>query len=145
MQKGVAEGPLQALGWSGRHPDNVHTGVRMEQKSPSASPEGGKQAEQFQSVLGCLTQLAWNLGGFGVLVILWVTILRKHPWTFTLWDALYWAAVLGMIAARYVDVVRYDGRTTAGKPATARDVRLYALGLLVVSGLLWCTAQAIHV
>ena len=115
------------------------------QKGPSAAPPGGNAPEQPQPVAGCLIQLAWSLGGFGVLVVLSVTIMRGPPWTLTVKDVLYWAAVLGMIAARHIDVVRYHGRTTTGEPATARDVRLYAVGLLIGAGFLWCLAQAFHV
>src|SRR5688572_30505373 len=107
------------------------------QKGPSTSPPGANAPGQSRSVSGCLIQLAWSLGGFGILVILWVTILRERRWTFSFKDALYWAAVLGMIAARHVDLVRYHGRTSTGEPATARDVRHYAVGLLIGAGLLW--------
>jgi len=117
----------------------------MSQKSPSALSQGENESQQSQSLLGCLIQLAWSLGGFGVLVILFVLILRERPWSFTLRDVLYWAAVLGMICARHVDVVRYGARTSSGEAATARDVRCYALGLVGATALLWCVAQAFQV
>ena len=112
---------------------------------PPAARRGGHAPEPSQSVAGCLIQLAWSLGGAGALVVLAVTISRGPPWSFTVKDVLYWTAVLGMIAARHVDVVRYHGRTTTGEPATARDVRVYALGLLLGAGVLWCLAQFVHV
>jgi hypothetical protein len=116
----------------------------MSTKGPFAVPQGGK-SQQSQSLAGCFTQLAWNMGGFAVLVSVWVTILRERPWTFTIKDALYWAAVLGMIAARQLDVVRFKGRTSMGEPATTRDVRRYAAGLIASAAALWCLAQTLHV
>ena len=117
----------------------------MSQKGPPAAPPSGQETEQSQSLAGCLIQLVWGIGGFGMLVILWVTIMRGAQWTFTVKDVLYWAVVLGMIAARHIDVTRYHGGTTTGAPATARTVGLYALGLLGAAGLFWCIAQAFDV
>ena len=117
----------------------------MSKQRPSSLPQGGEETERSQSVAGCITQFAWNIGGAGVLVVIWVAILRGRPWTFTFKDALYWAAVLGMITARHLDVTRFDGRTSTGEPATARDVRRYAAGVIAVSAILWCLAQAFEV
>ena len=117
----------------------------MSQKGPSAAPPSGQQTDRSQSLAGCLVQQAWGIGGFGMLVILWVTIMRGPRWNFTVKDVLYWAVVLGMIAARHVDVARYHGGTTTGGPATARTVPLYALGLLGATGLFWCIAQTFDV
>jgi hypothetical protein len=80
-----------------------------------------------------------------VIVALCVLILRKPPWTITVLDGLYWTAVFGMVVARYVDVSRFTGRTLTGEPATQRDVKRYALGLLSSSGLLWAIAQTFQI
>jgi hypothetical protein len=111
-------------------------------KSPTVPSRGG---EPQQSLGGCFTRLAWSLGGLALVVMLWVTILRGSVWTLTVRDALYWAAVLGMIAARHIDVSRYLGSRITGEPATARDVRRYAAGVLAASSLAWCVAQSFDV
>jgi hypothetical protein len=138
----VAEGPLQALGWSGRHPDNARTGVLVSDKRQSGLPQADN-GPQYQPMSGCFIQLAWSAGGFVVALLLWVLILKEPRWTLSIRDVLYWAAVFGMIAARHIDVARYGGRTTLGKPATAQDVRRYATLVLAFAGPAWCVAQSI--
>lgn len=114
----------------------------MSNSSRAPSSSRGEVPSSPQSSAGCLLQFAWSLGGFAVLLILWLIILREGAWTFTWKDAVYWAAVLGMIAARHLDFARYGGITADNKPATRRHVRLYALILLVGAGLAWAAAQS---
>ena len=116
----------------------------MSDKRQPGLSRGGDGPKQYQPMSGCFTQLAWSAGGFVVVLMLWVMILQQPKWTLSIRDVLYWATVLGMIGARHIDVVRHHGRTTTGEPATARDVRNYAVALLVGAGLSWCIAQAFH-
>ena len=113
----------------------------MSKKDPSVLLREGEETQSSQSVAGCFTHLAWNIGGSAALVILWAIILRVRPWTLTIWDALYWVVVLGMIGARYLDYARFGGLTGTGEPSTARNVRNYAAGLIAVSAVLWSLAQ----
>ena len=117
----------------------------MSDKRQFGESRGGGGPKQYQPMSSCFTQLAWSAGGFVVVLMLWMTILKQPQWTLSIRDVLYWAAALGMIAARHFDVVRYHGSTTIGEPATARDVRIYTVGLLIGAGLSWCIAQAFHV
>jgi hypothetical protein len=114
-------------------------------KKPPALLQGGETSTPSQSLTGCLTRIAWSFCGIAVALILWVTILRGPPWALTIGDALYWTVVLGMIAARYLDVARYDGLTLSGEPATRRDAQRYAVGVLAASGLAWGVAQTFQV
>lgn len=114
----------------------------MSDKRQFGLSRGGASPTQYQPMSGCFTHLAWNVGGFVVVLLLWMIILKHPQWTLSIRDVLYWAAVLGMIAARHFDVVRYHGRTITGELATARDVRIYAVALLIGAGISWCIAQS---
>lgn len=94
--------------------------------------------------LGCLIQLFWSIGGCGMLTAIAVLIVREPRWTFSFRDALFWGVVTAMVAARAIDVRRFAGRTRDGDPATTRDVRRYALGLVAIAALVWAAAQSFH-
>jgi len=79
-----------------------------------------------------------------VIVLIWVTIIREPPWTFTFKDILYWATAFGMIAARHVSLVRYGLDDSGAEPATGRALGRSTLVLLVFDGLLWCIGQSVH-
>jgi hypothetical protein len=111
--------------------------------TPVFSPERGDNSQPTTTVAGCLVQLAWHILGASALLIVWITILRGSRWSIGVKDGVYWAVVLGMIVARYVDVSRMNGRTTAGQPATLRDVRRYAWLLLLVAAVAWTFAQSV--
>lgn len=83
------------------------------------------------------------MGGAVVLTGLWAALLRENRWTFSLKDLLYGVVVLGMIAARYLDIVHY-GDTPANETMTpmVRVVR-YGLTLMVVSGFGWVLAHSL--
>ena len=74
----------------------------MSEKKPSSAPRGAEESNPAQSAAGCFRQLVWSIGGLGVLVILWIAILREPPWTFSQKDVLFWGAAATMIAARGV-------------------------------------------
>ncbi|MFN0244004.1 MAG: hypothetical protein ACKVWV_14030 [Planctomycetota bacterium] len=105
----------------------------------NATAEPRKNAE-----LGCLVQLFWSIGGCGLLTAIAVLILRQPPWTLSLRDAVFWSFVGAMVFARAVDVRRFGGQTADGNPATMKDVRRYALGLVVSAALVWAAAQSFH-
>ena len=117
----------------------------MSEKKPSSAPRGAEESNPAQSAAGCFRRLVWSIGGLGVLVILWIAILREPPWTFSQKDVLFWGAAATMIAARHLDVSRYDGRTMTGERATRRDVWRYALGLFGAASALWCVGHAFQV
>ena len=97
------------------------------------------------ALASCLVQLAGSFGGFVVVLIMWIAILRMPPWTFTWRDALYWSVVLGTVAARRFHGVRYADRNSAGQTGPRQRVGLHAGWLVLTSGLAWGLAQSLHV
>jgi len=106
----------------------------LEPASPPADPAS--------PIAGCLARFVWMLGGFAAVVITALTILFRPPWTLGARDAIFWIVVLAMVAARWVDVARYRGTTTDGRPATPRHVAIYAAIVLLASATLWLAAQS---
>lgn len=89
--------------------------------------------------LGALVRLSWLVFGNGVLFVLALKIVRLGR--FSVFDALYWAVVVGMIGLRYYDITRLGGLTTSCMPATLRDWRRYVLGLVGTAAVLWVSAH----
>lgn len=89
---------------------------------------------------GCLLRIAWM--GFGNIVLLSLAASVFRSASYTWLDGAYGAVVLGLIAARYVDIRRYAGLTVHSEPATMAHFRRYAVGLVVFAGALWCVARA---
>lgn len=115
----------------------------MSNASQDLDVSRGERAHPHQAMSGCLVRFAWSMGGFALLLMLWIAILRESTWTLTWKDALYWAACLGMVAARQVDFSRYASRTPDGDPATQAQVRRYAAGLLGATTVAWGIAQSV--
>ena len=56
----------------------------------------------------------------------------------------FWVIVGSVVAARHVDVTRYDGLTSVGdRPATRRDVKRFGAGLVAIALIAWVLALAL--
>jgi hypothetical protein len=79
--------------------------------------------------------------GNGALVLLGLAIAGQSAQLISLKDAAYWSLVPLVVAARYLDITRFEGATVYGEPATLQHWKRYALGFLVVSAALWLGAH----
>ena len=50
---------------------------------------------------------------------------------------IYWGSVLAMLLLRYVDVVKLDGMTADGEPASRAQLRRYCAGVVLVAAALY--------
>ena len=73
------------------------------------------------------------MAGAAGLVVIAMIVGTETDGRLSLRDAAYVAIMVSMIAARYVDVRRYDGRTADGQRATMEHFRSYALTVLIAS------------
>lgn len=96
---------------------------------------------EYQDSAGCLTRLFWIAGGNVALFTAAVSIYKSPGWSIA--DPAFWLIVLLMIGARYVDIVRYQGMTVDGEPATAAHFKRYVLTLLVAAITVWTVARAL--
>lgn len=96
---------------------------------------------EYQSLAGCLPRLVWmGVGNIGLIVAA-LAISKSAGWTVA--DLLFWLVVAGLIGTRYVDIVRCQGMTADGQPATLAHFRRYAIVLLVIALVLWTAARAL--
>ncbi len=88
---------------------------------------------------GCLIRMFWMILGNLLLIFSAAAILRSRaPLAVSYADVIYGLTVLGMIAARYVDVRYLGGRTSDGEqPATMGNWRRYSIVLAVVTLAVW--------
>ncbi len=98
---------------------------------------------KFDPPAGCLLRLFWMLIGNVLLLFCAYGVFQHRSSVLGMADALYWAIVGSLLAARYVDIRYLHGTTSDGDPATMTHWRRYATVLGVVSTGLWLGAHAI--
>ena len=94
---------------------------------------------EYQSPAGCLPRLFWMGLGNIALVLAALLVYKSAGWSIA--DGAFWLTVGLLICARYVDIVRYQGMTADGEPATTVHFRRYVLMLIVVSAAVWTAAR----
>ncbi len=85
---------------------------------------------------GCFVRLYWMIVGFSVAVLCGVSI-GNHQGGFSVVDAIYWAALLGALVARYVDMQKFAGRRADGAPMTLADWKRFSLIVLAAGLIGW--------
>jgi len=100
--------------------------------SPSAEPE-----IQQSSIVGAFLRAFWMFGGNVLLFFVTIAIFEKGARTPNLLDTLYWAIVVLLVLAKYLDVRCYHGLTGQGEPATMKHVRRYVVILVQVTAVVW--------
>lgn len=86
----------------------------------------------------------WLAWGNIALVICAAVVLKTRPWTIGIADVVYWALVIGILAARYVDIARCRGWTVNWEPATMRHFAVHAAKLVPLAGVVWVLAQSVQ-
>jgi len=89
---------------------------------------------------GCLTRLVWLVAAPLGLLMLGAVVARDGQGVWSIESGAYWAVVVLALGVRYLDVVRFQGQTVDGKPASKQDWRRYGLRfpLLALAG--WAAA-----
>jgi len=93
---------------------------------------------------GCLLRVFWLLVGNAILLLVAVMLLLESPWTIGLKDGLFWATAVAVVAARWVDVTHYGGRTAEGGEATLGHVGKHALTIGAGAAAIWVVAQSVQ-
>jgi hypothetical protein len=91
---------------------------------------------------GCLIRLAWMVVGNGLLLVCAILIAGHKESLLSVTDAVFWAAVPVLAWLRRIDIVRLNGRTIDGRPATLADWRRYVKLLPAIALALWLAAHA---
>ncbi len=112
--------------------------------SETNAADDAAENESAQSAGGCLVRLYWMVVGYLIAVICGVSIINHHG-SFSMVDVVYWLAVAGIIAARYLDVVRFGGTRTDGKPATLADWKRHAAINVVLAIVGWAVIHFVRI
>ncbi len=97
--------------------------------------------KEYQSPAGCLPRLFWM--GFGNIALVITALLIYRSAGSSIADLVFWLIVGLSIGARYIDIVRYQGTTVDGEPATTAHFKRHALTLLVAGAAVWAVARAL--
>ncbi len=108
----------------------------------SRQPQQPVEAQEQVGGTGCLVRLLWLLIGNVLLVAAGLAISDNQEFP-SLADAVFWLVVAGMIAIRYIDVVRLHGETVTGQPATLAHWRRYSVMLAAVALAGWLIAHLV--
>lgn len=92
------------------------------------------------SLAALVLRVFWMFLGNTALGVCLLVIVQQGP-AFTYVDISYGISLLLLIAARYVDIVRYNGVTAYGEPATPAHWRRYTVALLLAGGCGWLAAH----
>ncbi|HNR35059.1 MAG TPA: hypothetical protein PKO36_07750 [Candidatus Hydrogenedentes bacterium] len=104
--------------------------------SDSISADKGANAGLAALVL----RIFWMFLGNTALGVCLLMIVQQGS-AFTYADPIYGIVLLLLVAARYVDIVRYNGVTAYGDPATPAHWRRYTIALLLLAGGGWLAAH----
>ena len=100
------------------------------------------EEHKYDPPAGCFLRIFWMIIGNAILLACAYGIVQHRSSLLSIADALYWAIVGSLLAARYVDIRYLYGLTSEGDPATMDDWRRYAKVLGMVSAGLWLGAHA---
>ena len=92
---------------------------------------------------GCLLRLIWTLAGNAAIYLALATIAATSPPLPSSLDYVVVVTLILMLAARWLDITRYDGRTIHDEPATSRHWRRYMVMLGSTTLAAWSLAHLI--
>lgn len=137
--------PPQALGWSGRHPDEHISGFAVPKLDANRSSFPQSSDPGVTSFTGCILEITPTVGGLCALCLLGLLILKKPSWTFGITDLLYGLTVVAMLGAKYWTIHRLDAPGIDDAKGPWTKLRSYAFVLLGSSGAGWLGAQLLQI
>ena len=93
--------------------------------------------------LGAVARLYWMLLGNAVLALIAFRIAQPGPGRTWISDVAFWTVAASLVLVRYLDIVRLDGTTASGEPASLRDWRGYSWRLLLIVLAVWIVSHAL--
>jgi hypothetical protein len=104
---------------------------------PTPSPE----TLGSSNLLGLALRFFWMFIGNAILACSGLYITQGHGSLFSVADISYGIAIPLLIASRYADIVKFQGTTSYGEPATMAHWRRYTGGLLLIAVGGWLAAH----
>jgi hypothetical protein len=90
---------------------------------------------------GCLLRLVWSIGGCAAIYLALATIGATRPPLPSVLDFVVWVTVVVMLAARWIDITRCNGRTFHDEPASLWHWRRHAIWLVGSTLAAWSLAH----
>ena len=90
---------------------------------------------------GCLLRLVWSIGGTAAIFLVLAMIIANKPPIPSSLDFIAGATLIVMLAARWLDITRCNGRTLGDEPATPRHWGRYAVLLVGSTLAAWSLAH----
>jgi hypothetical protein len=112
--------------------------------SHRSSIESAGRTDKIDKQSGILAILArpfWMFFGNFILLISVANIFAGEIKTPYVSDFVFWGVVVALIIVRFLDIKFLNGQTAAGKPATIKHWRNYAILLVVISAAVWAAAH----
>lgn len=103
--------------------------------------ESYPRATEPQPPLGCALRLFWML--FGNVALFFAAIEVAASDRVGAADAAYAGVVVALILARYFDVMKLRGMTTAAAPAMRADLHRYGVLVAIVGFVGWAVARGL--
>ena len=92
---------------------------------------------------GVLARVYWMFFGPTILFFSIIFILQKGQRFPSVFDAVYWIALVSLLLVRYVDIRFLNGETGEGQPATMAHWRRYALTIGVALAGVWLVVRGL--
>lgn len=92
---------------------------------------------------GCLLRLVWSIAGSAAIYLALATIGATSPPLPSYLDFIVGVTLVLMLAARRLDITKFNGRTFGDEPATLRHWRRYAVLLVSSTVAAWSVAHLI--
>lgn len=105
-------------------PSSRFVRILMPNRTTGTAPLTGLALRVFWMILGPATLFALAM------------LMAQHRGSWMV-DLGYVSAVMLVLAARYLDISRFDGTTDTGEPATIEHFRRYAMKLFLVAAAVW--------
>jgi hypothetical protein len=113
----------------GRHAACESSGERESlEVAMTGLQQSQEQQKQQDEPMGCLPsflRFTWMASGNAAL-FLCAALVAKGTAPVVM-DIVFFAVTIGLIVVRYIDITRFKGQTSEGKPATLAHWRRYAL------------------
>jgi len=106
----------------------------------SASRSSSIESTPTTPGTGLLMRLFWMVFGNIALLGAGGLLLKDDGEQLLELSIVYWLLVGAIVAARYLDIRRYGGRTAEGEPANLTHLRRHAAILVPVAALVWVVA-----
>jgi hypothetical protein len=100
-----------------------------------------RDSDYERPIVAELCRMTWLAFGPAGIIFVGATVWKQPPWTYSIFDGVFWGIAALVVIARFLDVRFFRGRTTDDQPATMRHWWLYSAKFLLFATVVWLLAQ----